>query len=70
MDFEQAAAGTNLRAGGWSATTGLPAWLRPLVANVHDRELPGRLHDLVGLAPAEARRGAVLMLFGDGPGRS
>ena len=45
----------------------LPVWLQPLVARVHDAELPGQLHNLVGLAPANARRGAVLMLFGEGP---
>jgi len=45
----------------------LPSWLRPLVGNVHEAHLPGQLANLVGLAPADARRGAVLMLFGDGP---
>jgi len=67
MDFDQAAPGTNLRGRRLVGDEDVPTWLRPLVANVHDRELPGRLHDLVGPAPAEARRGAVLMLFGDGP---
>jgi 8-oxo-dGTP pyrophosphatase MutT (NUDIX family) len=45
----------------------LPSWMRPLVDNVHDAQLPGQLSNLVGLAPANARRGAVLMLFGEGP---
>ncbi len=46
----------------------LPSWIRPLVGNVHEAQLPGQLGNLVGLAPANARRGAVLMLFGEGPG--
>ena len=46
----------------------LPPWMRPLVGNVHEAQMPGQLRNLVGLAPANARRGAVLMLFGDGPG--
>jgi 8-oxo-dGTP pyrophosphatase MutT (NUDIX family) len=41
--------------------------MQPLVGNVHEAELPGQLRNLVGLAPADARRGAVLMLFGEGP---
>ena len=45
----------------------LPPWLQPLVGNVHEAQMPGQLRNLVGLAPANARRGAVLMLFGDGP---
>jgi 8-oxo-dGTP pyrophosphatase MutT (NUDIX family) len=45
----------------------LPSWMRPLVGNVHDAPMPGQLRNLVGLAPAHARRGAVLMLFGEGP---
>ena len=45
----------------------LPPWMRPLVANVHEALMPGQLRNLVGLAPADARRGAVLMLFGEGP---
>ena len=45
----------------------LPGWMRPLVANVHQARLPGQLRNLVGLAPTNARRGAVLMLFGEGP---
>lgn len=44
----------------------LPSWMRQLVANVDQHELPGPLHNLVGSAPLAARRGAVLMLFGDG----
>ncbi|MET0864660.1 MAG: CoA pyrophosphatase [Nakamurella sp.] len=45
----------------------LPVWMRPLVANVDNAELPGPIHNLTGLAPATARRGSVLMLFGEGP---
>jgi len=45
----------------------LPPWMRPLVANVHEALMPGQLRNLVGLAPADARRGAVLLLFGAGP---
>src|SRR6476660_10051778 len=41
--------------------------MRPLVDNVHDAQLPGKPSNLVGLAAANARRGAVLMLFGEGP---
>ena len=54
-------------ADGWSATrsAGLAAAAGRQRATT--RELPGRLHNLVGPAPADARRGAVLMLFGDGP---
>lgn len=45
----------------------LPSWLRPLVRNIDNAELPGPIHNLTGLAPATARRGSVLMLFGEGP---
>jgi len=45
----------------------LPAWMRPLVANVDRAELPGPIHNLTAPAPAGARRGSVLMLFGEGP---
>ena len=44
----------------------LPPWLHTLVAGVDGAELPGQLGRLVGTAPADARRGAVLMLFGEG----
>jgi len=66
MDFDQAS-GPSARGQRLVDDGELPAWMRPLVANVHDRELPGPLHNLVGSAPDSARRGAVLMLFGDGP---
>lgn len=45
----------------------LPSWLHVLVAGVDDAELPGPIGRLTGLAPKDARRGAVLMLFGEGP---
>jgi 8-oxo-dGTP pyrophosphatase MutT (NUDIX family) len=45
----------------------LPGWMRPLVANVDQAELPGPIHNLTAPAPEAARRGAVLMLFGEGP---
>lgn len=45
----------------------IPAWLRPLVAAVDGHALPGLLHSLTGPAPPNARRGSVLMLFGEGP---
>lgn len=66
MDFDEAAAGVSSRGRRLVDDELLPSWLHPLVANVHDTELPGPLHNLVGLAPATARRGAVLMLFGEG----
>jgi 8-oxo-dGTP pyrophosphatase MutT (NUDIX family) len=45
----------------------LPAWMRQLVANVDRAQLPGPIHNLTAPAPATARRGSVLMLFGEGP---
>lgn len=45
----------------------LPGWLHVLVAGVDGAELPGPIGRLTGLAPKSARRGAVLMLFGEGP---
>lgn len=67
MDFEQTADGAATRGRRLVGDEHLPAWMHTLVAGVHDAELPGQLHNLVGLAPASARRGAVLMLFGEGP---
>lgn len=66
MDFDQVAPGSSTRGRRLVTDESVPSWMHPLVAGVHDRELPGRLHDLVGPGPASARRGAVLMLFGDG----
>ena len=45
----------------------LPSWLRRLVANVDDAELPGPIQNFARNAPHDARRGSVLMLFGEGP---
>lgn len=45
----------------------LPGWLHRLVANVDRAELPGPIQNLAVDVPADARRGSVLMLFGDGP---
>jgi len=45
----------------------LPPWLHLLVGNIDDAELPGPIRTLTGRAPEQARRGAVLMLFGQGP---
>lgn len=45
----------------------LPGWMRRLVARVDNAELPGPIHNLTGQAPVQARRGSVLMLFGEGP---
>jgi 8-oxo-dGTP pyrophosphatase MutT (NUDIX family) len=45
----------------------LPPWLHALVAGVHGAGLPGPIGRLAGLAPADARHGSVLMLFGEGP---
>jgi 8-oxo-dGTP pyrophosphatase MutT (NUDIX family) len=45
----------------------LPGWLRPLVAAVHNSELRGPIANLAHNAPVDARRGSVLMLFGEGP---
>jgi len=45
----------------------LPAWMRQLVTNVDTAPLPGPIHNLTAPAPATARRGSVLMLFGQGP---
>ena len=45
----------------------LPSWLRRLVANVDNAELPGPIQNLAFNAPEDARRGSVLMLFGEGP---
>jgi len=45
----------------------LPGWLRRLVAGVDNAELPGPIHNFTLDVPADARRGSVLMLFGDGP---
>lgn len=67
MDFDDVAAGSPARGRRLVDDGLLPSWMHPLVASVHDAELPGQLHNLVGLAPANARRGAVLMLFGEGP---
>ena len=67
MDFDDVAAGVTARGRRLVDDELLPGWMHPLVARVHDAELPGQLHNLVGLAPADARRGAVLMLFGEGP---
>lgn len=47
--------------------TGLPAWMQTLIQAVDGRRLPGPIARLGGAAPASARRGAVLMLFADGP---
>lgn len=66
MDFDDAA-GLTARGRRLVDDDQLPSWMRPLVAKVHDAELPGPLHNLVGHAPGGARRGAVLMLFGQGP---
>lgn len=67
MDFDQVDAGPVVRGRRLVDDEDLPSWMRGLVANVDERELPGPLHNLVGAAPSDARRGAVLMLFGDGP---
>jgi 8-oxo-dGTP pyrophosphatase MutT (NUDIX family) len=45
----------------------IPEWLHVLVAAVDGEPLPGLLHSLTGAAPPAARRGSVLMLFGEGP---
>jgi len=45
----------------------LPVWMHRLVGAVDQAELPEPLRTLAGMAPPLARRGAVLMLFGDGP---
>ena len=66
MDFDDVAAGVTARGRRLVGDELLPSWMHPLVARVHDAELPGPLHNLVGLAPSDARRGAVLMLFGEG----
>lgn len=66
MDFEDLASGAPARGRRLVGDDLLPGWMHCLVAGVHDAELPGPLHNLVGLAPADARRGAVLMLFGEG----
>ena len=47
--------------------TGLPPWMQTLIQAVDGRRLPGPIARLGGAAPASARRGAVLMLFADGP---
>jgi 8-oxo-dGTP pyrophosphatase MutT (NUDIX family) len=67
MDFDEFTNGPTARGRRLVDDGPLPSWMHPLVAAVHDAELPGQLHNLVGLAPASARRGAVLMLFGHGP---
>ncbi len=41
MDFDQAAPGTNLRGRRLVGDEDVPSWLRPLVANVHDRGTAG-----------------------------
>ena len=64
MEFDELADGLRARGRRLVDDGALPSWLRPLVAGIHDAELPGPLHNLVGLAPRDARRGAVLMLFG------
>lgn len=46
---------------------GLPPWMQTLTQAVDGRRLPGPIARLSGAAPAAARRGAVLMLFADGP---
>jgi len=64
---EQAPPGSSLRGRRLVSDGRLPVWMHRLVAGIDQAELLGPMRGLVGLAPAEARRGAVLMLFGDGP---
>jgi 8-oxo-dGTP pyrophosphatase MutT (NUDIX family) len=45
----------------------IPPWMRTLAAATDGHPLPGLLHTMTLEAPPTARRGAVLMLFGDGP---
>lgn len=45
----------------------LPDWMGALTRNVDGHTLPGPIARLSGLAPPDARRGSVLMLFGEGP---
>ena len=67
MDFDEAAPGALARGRRLVDDDQLPSWLQPLVGAIDRTELPGMLHNLAGQAPADARRGAVLMLFGEGP---
>jgi len=67
MEFDQAFSGPTAHGRRLVGDEQLPSWFHGLVANVDNHELPGPLHNLVGSAPSTARRGAVLMLFGDGP---
>lgn len=67
MEFDQTVSGPNSRGRRLVDDEDLPSWIHGLVANVDNHELPGPLHNLVGSAPSTARRGAVLMLFGEGP---
>jgi len=67
MALEEAAAGPADRGRRLVGDEQLPSWMHPLVAGVDNAELPGPLRALVAGAPPNARRGAVLMLFGDGP---
>lgn len=67
MEFDEVAAGLIARGRRLVGDEQLPSWMQQLVTNVHDAQLPGPLHNLIGLAPPSARRGAVLMLFGEGP---
>lgn len=45
----------------------LPTWMRTLTRAVDGSRLRGPIARLTGPAPPTARRGSVLMLFGDGP---
>ncbi|GAA1995931.1 CoA pyrophosphatase [Nakamurella flavida] len=47
--------------------TALPGWLRPLAQRVDGAGLPPLPRAMAQRAPADARRGAVLMLLGEGP---
>ena len=46
--------------------SGLPAWMSALTRSVDGHRLPGPIARLSGQAPPTARRGSVLMLFGEG----